>query len=169
MKSPIEQEYKPQKFVITGKHHQLSSIARDLEEFGYRTIFDNNVSKRGCITHVYFNDHLRSLGQFAELICSDGGVTVHYELFTLPQDYFKAIQFAKQQIEHPYWKKISNTQSEKDELVKSLNRAILKITQEISERFKRTGESSLEERQSMVKCIEIIRETVYEDTKIQLK
>ena len=96
---------KPKTFCIEGKPHQIKAIYQDLVDMGYKEEYDHPVSsvvKDTRLSQSYtkcdsFEDYIDIIPHNDE---NDLDVT-----FNLPQDYSKALKFAKKQLESKYWNK----------------------------------------------------------------
>lgn len=101
-KSIIE---KPQTFCIEGKPHQIKAIYQDLVDMGYNE--DKEYPVNSVKEDVRLSQSYSRVDNFKECITiiphgspNNLGLT-----FNLPQDYSKVLEFAKKQLEHPYWSK----------------------------------------------------------------
>ena len=91
---------KPQTFSILGKEHQLKSIWEDLKELGY-TLYKEDFIGKIRISNDY--KRIETKEMFSSLCtCSTRERSSHVN-FQLPQQYQEALDFAKEQINHPYW------------------------------------------------------------------
>lgn len=104
-KSVIE---KPQTFCIEGKSHQIKAIYQDLVDMGYTYEKGFGVNEvRKIETKLSQNKNpqkITNIEEFKEL--ASHTFNDEYDvIFNLPQDYSKVLEFAKKQLEHPYWSK----------------------------------------------------------------
>ena len=104
-KSVIE---KPQTFCIEGKSHQIKAIYQDLVDMGYtyeKGFGVNEVKKTETKLSQNKNPQkITNIEEFKELAAHT--FNDEYDvIFNLPQDYSKVLEFAKKQLEHPYWNK----------------------------------------------------------------
>ena len=104
-----EMETLPKTFEISTDNEFLAkAIWADLLKLGYtegNETVNNSLPKGKIIvgTRLISVTKYNSLDKFKELVCvDDAKVDKH---FVLPQQYNEALQFAKEQLEHPYWKK----------------------------------------------------------------
>lgn len=103
---------KPKVFGILGKTNQLQSIAKDLIDIGYK---DNKKwpARKSVQKGISLNyKTVSTLDKYKE-ICNGCDNDEYAITFQLPQDYQKALDYAKQAIESEYWE-----ESRKDKFVK---------------------------------------------------
>lgn len=103
---------KPRAFIIEGSTPLIKAMASELLDLGYTDIDLDSFTEKNP-TNIQMNRSDKTLLKdgievFKELFLSD---SVSYfcnnpsaERFSLPEDYNKAIKFAKEQLNHPYWK-----------------------------------------------------------------
>ncbi len=95
----------PQPFLVNGKIHQLRSFCKDLEEIGYHnnvSIFRNFIYSG--LSKVEEKNFRKYYGVFKQFFTSNTRLFPEdYVTFNLPEDYSKALEFAKEQIEHESW------------------------------------------------------------------
>ena len=99
---------KPQTFCIEGKPHQIKAIYQDLVDMGYTYEKGFGVNEvKNIDTKLSQNKNpqkIAHLEEFKELAAHT--FNDEYDVvFNLPQDYSKVLEFAKKQLEHPYWSK----------------------------------------------------------------
>ena len=99
---------KPQTFCIKGKPHQIKAIYQDLVNMGYtyeKGFGINEVKKTDTKLSQNKNPQkIANIEEFKELAAHS--FNDRYDvIFNLPQDYSKVLEFAKKQLEHPYWNK----------------------------------------------------------------
>ena len=99
---------KPQTFCIEGKSHQIKAIYQDLVNMGYtyeKGFGINEVKKTDTKLSQNKNPQkIANIEEFKELAAHS--FNDRYDvIFNLPQDYSKVLEFAKKQLEHPYWSK----------------------------------------------------------------
>lgn len=99
---------KPQTFCIKGKSHQIKAIYQDLVNMGYtyeKGFGINEVKKTDTKLSQNKNPQkIANIEEFKELAAHS--FNYRYDvIFNLPQDYSKVLEFAKKQLEHPYWNK----------------------------------------------------------------
>jgi len=96
---------KPKKFWITGKSHQIDSILKDLIGLGYKEVYKNSERSNEihlCVNHedpVELEDYK---GLYRAIYKSN---SIEYVKFNLPEDYSKALKYAEEAINSPYWEK----------------------------------------------------------------
>jgi hypothetical protein len=95
----------PQPFAITADNPKLiEAIAEELKLLGYTIKVED--SKGHAL--VQYSDDFSSMTKkerFYELYMQANiGKNYKYQYFVLPSQYEEALQFAKEQINHPYWK-----------------------------------------------------------------
>ncbi len=99
---------RPQTFKITGSKPLLKAIWEELIEMGYtkgRYIPTNNYKELNhiCSNYEIFND-THTIKEFKELYLGKASIDTDVA-FNLPEQYNEALQFAKDQLNHPYWNK----------------------------------------------------------------
>jgi hypothetical protein len=99
---------KPQTFCIEGKPHQIKAIYQDLVDMGYTYEKGFGVNEvKNIDTKLSQNKNpqkIANIEEFKELAAHS--FNDEYDVvFNLPQDYSKVLEFAKKQLEHPYWSK----------------------------------------------------------------
>lgn len=97
--SKIEQ-MKAKKFSIKGKLSLLKAIKEDLIGLGYTFNQLGSPAPTEIINNTYSSSYTKE--QFTELALLNGTLKDR-KIFTLPQDYQAALDFAKEQLEDKYW------------------------------------------------------------------
>lgn len=95
---------RPKTFWCKGKPHHIEAFSKDLEELGYTIrfadiekgedylILGNNINSKQCDKNSY-----------KEILKANHVITKRLLNFTLPEDYSKALEHAKEAINSPYW------------------------------------------------------------------
>lgn len=135
---PIEPDL-PQTFAITGKPHQLASIYQDLMEMGYvknahasSSLPFLNFIGNNTIPFKIDKTHEHSFKQIYIAPTTQNNNSWHVK-FNLPEDYSKALEFAKAQLNHPFWDKNAARKKEIDAEIAELNKDLAILNQEISD------------------------------------
>jgi len=97
----------PQAFHIYSENVKLvEAFVEDLEKIGYKLDKSYSLSGKDLVTH---HDNLDSydkdIEKFKKITYCKEKTLLYSNKFTLPQQYLKALSFAKEQIESPYWVK----------------------------------------------------------------
>lgn len=106
---PLARDASPCRFVIEGEPHNIQSIFKDLEKIGYRgaNTYQDRCTWRKINTNWGPGNHLKSKEEYKELFISTmlhTGTTYEGDMiFQLPEDYSKALQYAKDALENEYW------------------------------------------------------------------
>lgn len=98
---------KPKTFAILGKPHQLESIVKDLVELGYILDPDKRwqVFTKGILCtnlNTVLDNNISSLRNFKTLITIESMQSFD-KTFTLPQDYSKVLEHAKEALNTENW------------------------------------------------------------------
>lgn len=103
---------KPRAFIIEGSTPLIKAMASELLELGYTNICLDSISEEN-LTNIQMNRGDKTLlkdgiEEFKVLFLARSTSwflqNPSAERFTLPKDYNEAIKFAKEQLNHPYWK-----------------------------------------------------------------
>ena len=96
---------KPQTFCIEGKPHQIKAIYQDLVDMGYDEYAKLDIENCKDNFLVVNTNLITDLKNFKRLYCANFKDNAKNQFFILPQDYSKALEFAKKQLESKYWNK----------------------------------------------------------------
>ena len=96
----------PKSFCVKAKPHQIKAIYQDLLDMGYTEDPDCSIEEIESQTTLMISTcSIDSKKQFLELFIDENYEDPNDIMFKLPQDYSKVLEFAKKQLEHPYWSK----------------------------------------------------------------
>lgn len=95
----------PELFAIEGKNYHIAAMVKDLNTIGY-TNSSRSFSSSDTIVGINLNFQESNLQKFRVITTQyDKSNFFTKNWFNLPEQYSEALQFAKEQINHPYWNK----------------------------------------------------------------
>ena len=97
---------KPKTFKIVGKPHQLESIFKDLEEIGYSLSSRSTKDfSKACYMHLQINASVVKKDKKINYVEFTNYADTNTDLiFNLPNDYSKALEYAKKAFNSNFWK-----------------------------------------------------------------